>query len=213
MFVLAVGGLLGSRDPATAAGVATDPVASPAYTWSPNSAVSYANSYFNLRNPQYPESFQDDCTNFVSQVMFKGAVPLSGSPTGSGAHNVPSQWWAVNGSWTFSWSVANSLKTFLTTYRGYHLFYQHFGANAPNKTSGSGYALPVFYNWGDSSASPAPIAQHASFLVTNNGTDAISPRWVGSLVDQHTSNRYHAIWHLGPYNQHYKTTSLYIYTL
>ena len=60
------------------------------------------------------------------------------------------------------------------------------------------------YNW---DANTNTIFDHAS-INTAYGKDINSGK-IGDLVDQHTTNRLHAIWHLIPYNDKYRTTRIY----
>ncbi|WP_088549372.1 amidase domain-containing protein [Paenibacillus aquistagni] len=74
-------------------------------------AVEYAEQWWNEPNPRF-EIFELDCTNYVSQCLFAGGAPMD--YTG----RRESGWWyrgKVNGkeSWSYSWSVANSLEHFL----------------------------------------------------------------------------------------------------
>jgi hypothetical protein len=48
---------------------------------------------------------------------------------------------------------------------------------------------------------------HLSMLVVSNGADPTSC-WLGSLVDQHTTDRYHAFFTLQPYNANWQTTRI-----
>lgn len=68
----------------------------------------YAELWWNRYNPVYPK-FDVDCTNFVSQCLQAGGLPLEYTgQLGKG-------WW-VQGktSWSYSWSVAHSLMLYLT---------------------------------------------------------------------------------------------------
>ncbi|WP_188067262.1 amidase domain-containing protein [Brevibacillus brevis] len=68
-------------------------------------AVAYAERYWNTTNPVYPR-FTDDCTNFISQCLHAGGIPmLMSKEMGKG-------WWIRTGkgaSWSYSWTVAHSL--------------------------------------------------------------------------------------------------------
>jgi hypothetical protein len=71
-------------------------------------AVNYANDWWNKAHPNY-EHFDVDCTNFVSQCIFAGGVPMN--YTGKRE----SGWWYRGYEhgrerWSFSWSIANSLQ-------------------------------------------------------------------------------------------------------
>jgi hypothetical protein len=70
-------------------------------------AVRYADLWWNRRNPQYP-MVSDDCTNFISQCLHAGGIPMWGEPIrGRG-------WWQHQTNWSFSWTVANSLRWYLS---------------------------------------------------------------------------------------------------
>ncbi|UTL73587.1 amidase domain-containing protein [Bacillus halotolerans] len=70
-------------------------------------AVQYAEKYWNKRNPAY-KNFSDNCTNFISQCLHAGGAPMRGHP------NRGSGWWMKQSSWTYSWTVAHSMKMYLT---------------------------------------------------------------------------------------------------
>jgi hypothetical protein len=205
-----------SRAVATAAvaSLAISGAASTASAWTidPGRVTSYANAYWNTFNPAFP-AFANDCTNFTSQVLYYGGLPFQGTPTGSGAHNITNQWWANSGSWTYSWSVAESLRQYLMNYRGFYPTYSHYGAGSSNAPSGSRVGAVVFYNWGDDPSRPAPYAQHATIVTYLNTRDP-DPKHggsVGTLVNAHTGNHAQAIWHLQPYNSLYATTTVAMY--
>ncbi|MBM7715142.1 amidase domain-containing protein [Siminovitchia sp. FSL H7-0308] len=69
-------------------------------------AVRYAERWWNDYNPAYIK-FEVDCTNYVSQCLHAGGAPMRGYPNRSNG------WWYRNRNWSFSWSVANALKTYL----------------------------------------------------------------------------------------------------
>lgn len=69
-------------------------------------AVQYAEKWWNKRNPAY-KNFDDNCTNFISQCLHAGSAPMRGYP------NRGSGWWMQNHSWSYSWTVAHSMKNFL----------------------------------------------------------------------------------------------------
>lgn len=82
---------------------------------------------------------------------------------------------------------------------------------------GSGYPYPsdtvsgtqtgdvTFYDWENNGSK-----DHAGIIV-GWGTDP-DPKsgLTGDLTDQHTSNRFHSIWHLRPYNAQWATTAIYV---
>lgn len=70
-------------------------------------AVRYADQWWDSKNPAYP-LIKDDCTSYVSQCMHQGGVPLTGIP------NRGAGWWYQSNNWSYSWSVANSLRWYLS---------------------------------------------------------------------------------------------------
>lgn len=70
-------------------------------------AVQYAERWWNEFNPAY-KRFENDCTNFISQCLRAGGAPMRGIP------NRNRGWWMTN-TWSFSWTVAQSLKGYLGT--------------------------------------------------------------------------------------------------
>lgn len=82
-----------------------------AYTYDRLKAVQYAERWWDEYNPNYPD-FENDCTSFISQCLHAGGVPMWGRP------NRSKGWWMTGKSWSWSWSVANSLKTVLEQSKG-----------------------------------------------------------------------------------------------
>ena len=72
--------------------------------------VDYAERWWDGANPQFP-NFHVDCTNFISQCLLAGGAPMHGAP------NRQRGWWlsADHSNWSFSWSVAHSLRWYLET--------------------------------------------------------------------------------------------------
>ncbi|MBS4218174.1 amidase domain-containing protein [Bacillus sp. FJAT-49711] len=71
-------------------------------------AVRYAERWWNSYNPAY-KKFDVDCTNYISQCLHAGGAPMRGYP------NRSKGWWHQNRNWSYSWAVANSLKSHLQT--------------------------------------------------------------------------------------------------
>ncbi|MCA1061823.1 amidase domain-containing protein [Rossellomorea sp. AcN35-11] len=70
------------------------------------SAVQYAERWWNSYNPAY-KKFENDCTNYISQCLHAGDAPMRGYPSkGQG-------WWMRNQSWSYSWTVANSMRWYI----------------------------------------------------------------------------------------------------
>lgn len=70
-------------------------------------AVKYAEHWWNSYNPAY-QTFDVDCTNYVSQCLRAGGAPMYGSPNRSNG------WWYTGNNWSFSWAVAHSLRWYLS---------------------------------------------------------------------------------------------------
>lgn len=77
------------------------------YHYDRRTAVQYAERWWNSYNPKY-KKFTDDCTNFISQCLHEGGIPM----TGFGNRN--KGWWYTGQSWSYSWTVANSLRWHLS---------------------------------------------------------------------------------------------------
>lgn len=70
-------------------------------------AVRYAEKWWNTYNPKF-NTFEVDCTNFISQCLLAGESPMSGQP------NRQKGWWYDGNNWSFSWAVAHSLRWYLS---------------------------------------------------------------------------------------------------
>ncbi|WP_416829160.1 amidase domain-containing protein [Ectobacillus polymachus] len=77
------------------------------YNYNRLEAVKYAEAWWNGRNPAY-KNFQDNCTNYISQCLRAGEVPMKGYP------NVGSGWWQSQNQWSYSWAVAHSFHGYLS---------------------------------------------------------------------------------------------------
>jgi hypothetical protein len=67
-------------------------------------AFKYAELWWNGYNPAYQRMSGNDCTNFISQVLHAGGMPMIFSPSRSKG------WWYKGKTWSYSWTVAHSLK-------------------------------------------------------------------------------------------------------
>jgi hypothetical protein len=76
------------------------------YQYNRLKAVQYAERWWNDYNPAY-KKFDVDCTNFISQCLHAGGAPMIGFPNRSNG------WWMRNNNWSYSWTVANSLRLYL----------------------------------------------------------------------------------------------------
>lgn len=76
------------------------------FSYNRDAAVAYANKWWNNYNPDY-ETFRVDCTNYISQCLYAGGAPMRGEPVREEG------WWYTTDNWSFSWSVAHSLRWYL----------------------------------------------------------------------------------------------------
>ena len=76
------------------------------YQYNRLKAVQYAERWWNDYNPAY-KKFEVDCTNYISQCLHAGGAPMRGYP------NRTQGWWMQSNNWSFSWSVANSMRWYL----------------------------------------------------------------------------------------------------
>ena len=76
------------------------------YTYNRMKAVQYAERWWNDHNPAY-KSFHVDCTNYISQCLHAGGAPMRGYP------NRSKGWWMQHSNWSYSWSVAHALRSYL----------------------------------------------------------------------------------------------------
>lgn len=126
-------------------------------------AVAYSNAWWDKRNPKYP-SFENDCTNFISQCLFEGGFRQQFSQY---RHE---GWWlqSNHSNWSFSWSVAHSLRWYLIlSKRGVEV-------DSPDKLSVGDI---IFYDF-DGNGS----FQHSTIIVEKNESSI--------LVNAHTSDSY-----------------------
>ncbi len=76
--------------------------------------VTYADKWWNSYNPSF-QTFEVDCTNYVSQCLYAGDALMTYGGRGSG-------WWykgigSKSANWSYSWSVAHSLRWYLKNSR------------------------------------------------------------------------------------------------
>jgi hypothetical protein len=117
--------------------------------------------------------------------------------------NLPWYCYKSSSGWQYStaWVRANTLRNFLLADipGGYD-----WGTYAPQQSNTNVASLgdAIFYDWsGDG------IWDHAAIEVAYSGRDPNSG-YSGDLIDQHTYDRYHAIWNLWPYNDSRWTTKI-----
>ncbi|MGI6064997.1 MAG: amidase domain-containing protein [Bacillota bacterium] len=83
------------------------------YKFDRKAAVDYAHRWWNGNNPAF-RAFSVDCTNYVSQVLYAGGMPMNFT----GKQN--SGWWYLGSGeesdkWSYSWTVAHSLRWYLAS--------------------------------------------------------------------------------------------------
>lgn len=77
------------------------------FTYDRRAAVKYAEHWWNDYNPDF-EVFSVDCTNFISQCLLAGGAPMEGATVREEG------WWYQDHNWSFSWSVAHSMRWYLS---------------------------------------------------------------------------------------------------
>lgn len=185
-------------------------LSAPAHAVDRKPAANYADSTWNARPGQWP-SFSDDCANFVSQSEYAGNIQFRIPPnfTWEGYYTTTQYWYAQNSpgitQWTTSWTVAEDNSRFMQT------LLNGMETDVPPTKEGaqppSGYknkADIVYYDWNSDGH-----IDHASIIVRKSATDPDSGL-TGTLIDQHTTDRKHAIWHLKPWNSREQTTLYYL---
>lgn len=164
-------------------------------------AASYADKYWKYYNGQYPK-FTSDCTNFVSQAMYEGG----GIPFDKDGIFSRDRWYCYwdGGGWRYvpPWTVAHDLlKWILNDNHGSDR--GSWGYPQPNTTTIARGDI-ISYDFYDDGK-----MNHSSIVVAW-GTDTVPVSdWTGDLIDAHTSDHYHAIWHLRPYNKRARDTRVY----
>ena|ERR1041385_6347495 len=157
------------------------------------------------RNCEITPCFHDDCTGFVSAAMhFGGSYPYYG--LGQNNHDDHYWWlqWNPYLDWTFtdSWADTKDLYQFEMWHIPGGADYGVVQPGWTHLSSGRSVGDLFFYDW----AGNGDIT-HASMMVAT-GTDPNNTSWVGDLIDQHTTDRYHAYWTLAPYNPQVLTTKI-----
>jgi hypothetical protein len=163
-------------------------------------AKNYADQWAMGQNLKY-KPYGNDCTNFVSQCIGPdgGGFPMifdNSSPW----YNYYSNGWKVTNSWV-------NVDVFLV-----HIQFKGWGTwkgyQPPAKYNNALYGDVLAYDW-DGNGS----WDHLTIEVAYDGCDPKNPNYCGDLVDEHSSNRYHAKWTLEPYNAYWRTTRIGLYRL
>lgn len=131
-------------------------------------ATRYADVWWDSANPRYPK-FSDDCTNFISQCLHAGGIPMQGE--GDRING----WWIrstnpVSNQWSYSWTMSNALYRFVR---------KSLGGELVGRASELKMGDLIFYDWDGSGT------YHHSTIVTefdHNGEP---------LVNAHTDDSFH----------------------
>ena len=192
-FIIALLMIFGAAVPETV--LLAEPVqaAETIYTYSPQMAVQYADTYWSNYNDLYPNYsiIGGDCADFVSQCLYAGGLPMNAS------------WYhAVTGSdRNVNWTYAQYLYTYLATYCGSAV--EIFASNSsttgykdkkgnvidPSRTIRVGD--PVFY-YNDSKGRYGHVAICVGFDSKGN-----------PLVSAHNTDHSHVTWTLGSSYKHW----------
>jgi hypothetical protein len=132
-------------------------------------ALRYAELWWNGANPSFP-NLADDCTNFISQCLWAGQMPIRGGSTRA------SGWWYQFGTkdpsenWSYSWTTSQALYLYLL-----HKVNASQVKNARDLRIGD----LVFYDWGGNGR------YHHTSIVTDFDQQG------DPLVNAHTDASYH----------------------
>ncbi len=171
-------------------------------------AAAYADTYWSNYNSAWP-SFANrggDCTNFVSQALYAGGLPMRTSPTYSG----DAAWYMIENhkKWSYSnpWVNAqdNSI-LMLQNMPGVTKVADVYGA-APGQTVADGDAQPgdvILYDWNNDGT-----FDHETMVTASDGTTNTDGSVNYDEVDGHTTNRFHVYWTLAQYNSSWATTHI-----
>lgn len=189
-------------------------LAVPVGAYNRSAVIQYADTYALARNGNVYKSYLSNCTNYVSQCMYAGGVPMD------------SVWWyswseRLRSSDTNSnaWSVADNLKNYMKNNLGATRMvscWRRYGnaqkkiygyKDVPNSSNITNTGIEIlFYDW-DSDGT----MNHSSIVVaTGISSDGTG---TGDLIDQNSKNRKHTIWHLDTYNDNRNKTSIYGFRL
>lgn len=142
--------------------------ASPGVQYDRLRALRYSELWWDGYNPAFPR-FREDCTNFVSQCLLAGGIPMA--RRGSRAEG----WWIEPGTsmaaekWSYSWTTTQALRSYV---RG-------IGAIPVRRIETLRIGDLIFYDWEGRSR-----FHHAAIVADFDETGA-------PLVNAHTDASYH----------------------
>jgi hypothetical protein len=181
--------------------------------YSPTGAVTWAESHANpgTENCQLSVCLTNDCTAFVSQVLWWGGGYTQTTPKTTDIHNA-NYWWerSVTGggfAFTDSWGGADMNYKFQIAHNPGGTLVRTWPGTATSSASGISAGSLFFYNW-DSTGKIDHVSIHVG-----SGLDPASG-WVGDYVDQHSTGLNpahfkHGFWSSQPYNPNPTATTIY----
>ena len=175
------------------------------FAYSRNAAINYADKYAINANRLdslgngYNVYNDNDCTNFVSQCLYAGGMTQDSTWnsklwfSSNVAHRTDSD----------AWVNADSLKNYLKNTgkaskigswskngSGAPYITNAFVNNSNNLTSNNTGKVVLFYDWEFDGT-----MNHSALFVADNSASTYSGEGTGDLVDQHSKNRKHVMWH------------------
>lgn len=176
-----------------------------AFAWNKSNAVWYADIYaLSPNTAKWPYFSNADCANFVSQCLSYGGIKMD--YTYAHVNMDRNKWYMVKNAfgawmWGYPWTVA-------------HNFHEYFRTSA--RTSPYRYFIGS-YDWQPATSRPTPpnnntslnngdivsfdfdgngTRDHIAIATRQNTTDAYNSAYTGDLVNYHTVNTKHIIWHV-----------------
>jgi hypothetical protein len=161
-----------------------------AINYNRDAARQYADQYWSILNPSYRYISDNDCTNFISQVLKAGGVPHIGTSY-TGAIFNPDSWIYINsGAWSHSWSVAmENYPNFPTgglVGHAYRYLGNRFDRNLYISTLEAGDFVMF-----DATEPTNGLATHGRIGV---GWFIYGSQGYTYLMNQHSPSRYHVPW-------------------
>jgi hypothetical protein len=183
-----------------ALGMATFLPAAHAFTYSISDARNYAHkwssNYEKLRNDNYKQ-YEQDCANFVSQVLRAGGMPDDESGDYKWYYNTNGFLWDTHSD---SWSIARHLATYLDrSGRGTVVSMAHDMDNKYTPAlAGDVYA----YEWGDDDGHLDHVSASSGYgdFANTDGYEGMTGGY-GDYMSQHTTDRDYAPWNYGFWKQ------------